>query len=256
MVEINSDLESRLTTGSQIVSKVLSPAIRLWLRSQVESAVGLQFQVSGSDRQILRGLIPTVAVTADQVVYQGLHLSHLHLVATQIRVNLGQVLKGKPLRLLDVVPVVGEALLSQSDLEASVSAPLLQQALAEILTTLLQRAAVDPDSSLAILRDQSLELRNPIILLQANRLTLKTEVADASGQCWQVSLHPTLQLLSPSCLQLSELELCCIAPGQAEIRLPVQPLEIDLGSEVYLQQLQIVPEHILCKGQINVIPGV
>lgn len=254
-MEINADLEPSFATGSRIVSKVLAPAIRLWLRSQVESVASLQFHLNGNDRQILSGFIPSVAVTAEHVVYQGLHLGHIHLTATQIRINLGQVLKGKPLRLLNVIPVSGEAILTQADLNASVTAPLLRQALADILKTVLRQANVDSASDLAKLQTDPIELLNPTVLLETNRLTLKAEVKASPNQSWQIALQTGLKLPCQSRLQLSELELRWASGGQAATSLAIQPLEIDLGSEVNLQQLQLEPERITCRGQINVVPG-
>lgn len=254
MVKTQADLEPLSTQGSRIVSKILSPAIRLWLRSQVESVGLLKFQVNGSDRQILGGCIPSVTVTAEQVVYQGLHLSHLHLAATQIRINFGQVLKGKPLRLMEIVPVAGEVALTQADLNASASTPLLRQALAEILKTILQRVEADSPTSLVTLTDQPIELHDPTILLQADRLTLICETDTTPNLSAQITLNTALQLIGPSQLQLTELELLYTPAEQAASRLFIQPFQIDLGPDVNLHQLKLEPERLLCQGQINVNP--
>jgi LmeA-like phospholipid-binding len=254
LVETNADLEFRQSKGSHIVGKVLSPAIQFWLRSQVESVAELKFQIHGSDRQILRGVIPSVAVTAKQAVYQGLHLSYLHLTANHIQINLGQVLKGKPLRLLEVIPVTGEVVLSQADLTASVHAPLLQQAFLEILKTIAQQAEVEA-AILTALQTKPIELHHPTVLLQQHRLSFSAEVTTPTHPLWIVTLQAALNLLSPSQLQLSELVLGYALPGQAETCLPLPPLKLDLGPEVNLQNLLIEPERISCQGQINVIPA-
>lgn len=248
------DSELQLSSGSQIIRKVLSPAVGLWLRSQVESVAALKFQIDGSDRQILRGCVASVSVTAQQVVYQGLHLSHLDLKASQIRVNLGQVVRGKPLRLLEVVPVDATVQLKQIDLEASLSAPLLKQALVDLLKLILEQVDCSQIPELAVLQTQSVQLNSAQILLQANKLSLSAEVNDASSQCWQMHLQTALRLLGPSRLELADLKLSSTLGEQATSLLPMQSLEIDLGSEVQLQQLKIEPEQIVCIGQINVVP--
>jgi predicted phage tail protein len=130
MQHSDSQLQSH---ASRIISRILSPAVRLWLRSQVEQVEDLQFQIEGGDRQILSGHIPRVAIAARQVVYQGLHLSQMDLAGTGIRINLGQVLKGKPLKLLEIVPVEGEMQLQEADLNASLRAPILSGAVSELL---------------------------------------------------------------------------------------------------------------------------
>ncbi|WNZ24914.1 DUF2993 domain-containing protein [Leptolyngbya sp. NK1-12] len=261
LLKSESDTYLHLASGSQMIGKVLSSAIRLWLRSQVEAVAVLDFQIEGRDRQILQGIIPHVVVRAEQVVYQGLHLDRLHLSATQIRINLGQVLQGKPLRLLQVVPVQGEVNLTQADLEASLAAPLLKQALAEILQRILQQAPSTEFPDLALLQTAPIQLQQPQLWLQSNRLCLMTEVSTISEQRWQISLNTMLQLVQPSCLQLTELELqyAAIDPTAGIQTSPTllqeRDLEIDLGPEVNLQQLQIETTGITCRGQINVVPG-
>ena len=122
-----------VSSKQRIISKILSPAVWLWLRSQVEQVSNLEVKISGSDRQILTGYIPRVFMCARHVVYQGLHLSQVQLVGENILTNLGQVLRGKPLQLLEPVPVSGELLLKESDLNASLQSPLLANALNDLL---------------------------------------------------------------------------------------------------------------------------
>ena len=111
--------------GSRIASAVLSPAVQLWLRSQVQQVDELKVKIEGSDRQIFSGAIPKVTAAARGAVYKGLHLTEVAIEGCGIRINLSQALKGKPLRLLESVPVAGVLRLSQADLNASLKAPLL-----------------------------------------------------------------------------------------------------------------------------------
>jgi hypothetical protein len=256
---------SQPDTGSRIISKVLSPAIQFWLRSQVESATALQFQVAGKDRQILRGCLPEVTVSADQAVYQGLHLSHLHLSATQIQINLGQVIKGKPLRLLNAVPVAGKLVLTQANLTISLASPLLQQGLTELLQLVISQlhdtetkhAMEDP--ALAVLLTQSLKFNHLQITLGTGRLLLLTEVTSPTGTL-KLTLASSLQLVDCSHLRLTELELRYPPvqqnhlPSEELLVLTMQPLDLDLGETVNLQQLTIEPERVTCVGQIMVMP--
>ena len=107
--------------STDLISKVLSPALRLWLRSQVESVAELNFSIQGKDRQILTGYIPSISLNSSRAVYQGLHLGEVELLGENIRINIGQVLKGKPLQLLEPIQVTGQVRLDQADLEASLS---------------------------------------------------------------------------------------------------------------------------------------
>ncbi len=57
----------------------MPPAVRLFLRTQVEQIEDLEMQLQGHDRQILRGYIPGVFLAVGKAIYQGLHLGKAQL---------------------------------------------------------------------------------------------------------------------------------------------------------------------------------
>jgi hypothetical protein len=237
---------------SRLISKVLSPAVRLWLRSQVEQIETLTFQIEGGDRQLLSGYIPTVAISASKAVYQGLHLSQIQLTGSNIRVNLGQVLRGKPLRLLEVVPIRGELLISQADLNASLQAPLLATALTEFLTELLRSQSSD---LIETSESEPLNLQNPEVLIEERRLTLRANLVSVSGTLTPLAIRTGLLLVNGNCLQLDH--PVWLPHPTAKRGLPLDDLhgfQIDLGSDVALEELAIEPERLVCRGSINVVP--
>jgi hypothetical protein len=215
---------------------------------------GLKFQIHGSDREILRGWVPSVEVQAEQIVYQGLHLSQAALSASQIQINLGQVLQGKPLRLLEVVPVVGTVRFTQADLSASMTAPLLKQALVDFFTLVvnhLDQELLPVATELTAL--YPLQLQQPQIQLVTNGLMLTAELLTPNASPAQLVLEAQLQISQGSLLQFMPLKICCALPDQQPIvGVASQPLIIDLGAEVHLQKLNITPEQILCEGRMNV----
>lgn len=71
------------------------------------------------------------------MIYQGLHLGQVWLQAGAVRLNLKQLLKGEPLRLLQPVPVQLRLTLHERDLTASLNSPLLQQASHEVFQGIL-----------------------------------------------------------------------------------------------------------------------
>jgi LmeA-like phospholipid-binding len=244
------DLASQ--AGSQLLSKILAPAVRLWLRSQIEAAASLEFQISGRNRQLLQGRIPAVQVNATAVVYQGLHLDQVQLRASQIQINLNQLLQGKPLRLLETVPVIGQVCLTQADLNASGESPLLHQALSDLLKILLQLLEAPELAELSDLAQ--ITLQYPNLVLGQNQITLITELISQSSERWHLTLQTALHLVEPAQLQLSDLTLEIGKLRQAPAKLFLQPLDINLGQAVNLQKLEITPTQIKVEGQVDVVP--
>lgn len=234
--------------GSQMISTVLSPALRLWLRSQVSQVEDLRVKIEGRDRQIITGYIPQVSVWAAHAVYQGLHLSQVQVVGEGIRVNLGQVLKGKSLRLLESIPITGQLILAEADLKASLQSPLLSEALTELLRKLLE-AGGKTDSADA-LKDRQISWEE--ITLDTDQLRVKGVLKDAAGNTTPIVLHTGLQLVSNHELQLSNPKI----EAQPEFNLVnLADLQLDLGSEVDLQEFTLASGQLSCRGCLTVTPG-
>lgn len=223
---------------SRIVTNVLTKALKLWLRTQVSQIGQLEIEIGASDRQLLSGCIPRVSIFATHPVYKGLHITQVQLVAENIQINIGSVLKGQPLQLLETIPVVGELLLHEEDLNASVSSELLSTALNDLLLQLL------PEHSP---KSKSLNWQN--IHLDDGQATISATTAD--GNPGTLNIFLGLKLLGASVLQL--------APVLIKSNL-VALLEdnhgqcVDLGSDVDLQELTLIPEKLVCRGRININP--
>ncbi|MEG3844703.1 DUF2993 domain-containing protein [Microcoleus sp. herbarium14] len=227
--------------GSRIASAVLSPAVQLWLRSQVQQVDELKVKIEGSDRQIFSGTIPKVTAAARGAVYKGLHLTEVALEGCGIRINLGQALKGKPLRLLESVPVAGVLRLSQADLNASLKAPLLADALSEFLLPLLPIADREP----------SLKLQNSQIAIEAGLLTLRATILRAGGTQIPVVLRTGLRIASGRELMFENPE---IEVSKELDRNILNSFKIDFGPEVEIEELILNPGEIVCRGGIRVLP--
>lgn len=231
----------------QIISQVLSPAVRLWLRSQVDAIASLEFQISGKNRQILSGYIPNVVLSAANAVYQGLHFTRVQLQADNIRVNLGQVLKGQALRLLEPIPVTGQVSLSQADLQASLLSPLLSTAIQDLLSTLMT-ASGKTQSQPSI---QDWELCWQEATIAPNCLKLKGIVTNVDKNTIPITLETQLNLANAHCLCLHQIAITApplLSPVQLE------QFEIDLGEEVNLETLQLQDGEILVSGGVRVMP--
>lgn len=231
---------------SRIISKVLTPAVRLWLRSQVEQVEDLQINIQAGDRLLLTGHIPKVSLSARRAVYQGLYVRQIQLVAEAIRINLGQVLKGKSLRLLEPVPVTGELLVEEVDLNASLKGTLLPNALTEFLMTLLKAGGFENPAEL--LKNRQITWQE--IAIDSGEIKLSGTVTDSRKQnACGITIRTGVQLASCH-------ELRFIAP-QIEVDLDLNfpsldTFELDLGSEVDLQELLLSPGQLFCRGGILV----
>lgn len=237
----------------RLIGSALASAVRLWLRSQVERVEDLQVQIEAGDRQILTGHLPAVTIAARGAVYQGLHLTEADLQGTNIRVNLGQVLRGQPLRLLAIVPVTGAVRLSQADLNASLQNPLLANAVTEFLLALLRSGSADLLDAPA---DRALNLQDLRVRLETAQVVLSANLVSASGNPTPIAIRTGLRIADGHTLQLDRPQW--LPHAQAKRGLPLSDLDgyaVDLGADVDIQTVAIEPEQLVCRGRINVIPA-
>lgn len=224
-----------------IISSVLSPACGAWLRSQVSQVVELQVNIAGGNLQILGGTIPQITVTAVGAVYQGLVLGSIDLSAENIRINLPQVIKGKPLCLLAPIPVLAEARFTEADLQASLASTILSQAIDDLFAQILATDA--PLTQSWTIDWQKLHITDHTLTLQGN-LTSADRVAP-------IELRMGLAIADGHILHLDPLIISC------DIDLPssdIDSYKIDLGSDVNITELQLTPGLLTCRGQIQVNP--
>jgi len=151
-------------TKVRIITKVLTSAIKLWLRSQLNQVSHLQVQIEASDRQLLSGCIPGVLIAASNAVYQGIYLTQIELQAEKIQLNVASILKGQPLQLSAIVPVVGKLIMTEPDLNKSLSSPLLLTAINDVLITVLAEYSLNSKS----ITWRKITLENQGLILHGN----------------------------------------------------------------------------------------
>jgi hypothetical protein len=237
-MQLNS--QSKKSNKVRIITNILTTALKLWLKTQVSQISELEVEIKASDRQILSGCIPSVSIFASHAVYRGLHLTQIELVAENIRINIGSVLKGQPLRLLETVPVVGELIQSEDDLNASLSSALLPSALNDVLVKLLPEHCPESKS----ISWQKIKLHKSKAILCAI-LAHESEPTDLD-----ISMSP--ELLSTQELQLSSIQVKSNTGDLFEGN--HKELYFNLGSDVDIQELTLVPGQLVCRGRINVNP--
>ncbi|MEH2125408.1 LmeA family phospholipid-binding protein [Nostoc sp.] len=229
------------TSGNKIriITQVLTTAVKLWLRSQTSQISELEVEIKASDRQLFSGRIPSVSVFATHAVYQGLLITQIQLIAENIRVNIGSVLKGKPLRLLETVPVVGDLIVDEKDLNASLSSDLLSTALSDLLVKVLPKDYPQSQS----IKWQEILLGNNQIILRGLRVT--------NSETTPLEICLGLQLLSGNELQMVHIP---IKRDREDILKDNYEYNLDLGSDVDIEELTLIPGKLVCRGRINVNP--
>ncbi|MFN6463664.1 MAG: DUF2993 domain-containing protein [Nostoc sp. DedVER02] len=224
---------------TRIITQVLTKALKLWLRTQVSQISELEVEIKASDRQLLSGRIPLVSIFATHAVYQGLLITQLQLTAENIQINIGSILKGKPLKLLETVPVVGDLIVDEKDLNASLSSDLLSTALSDLLVKVLPTHF--PKSQ--PIDWQEIILDNNQIILRGRKVT--------NSEIRPLEICLSLDLLSGNELQIAHVK---ITPEQGDILEGDRQYNLDLGSDVDIQELTLIPGKLVCRGGINVNP--
>ncbi|MBD0335466.1 MAG: DUF2993 domain-containing protein [Cyanobacteria bacterium Co-bin13] len=238
--------------GSRMISRILPPAVRLLIQTQVDQVENLVFRIEGRDRQILSGYVPKAAIAADRAVYQGLHLSHVQVEALEIHINLGQVLRGKPLRLLQRFPIVGEVVIQERDLAASLAAPLLRDGIRDFLKQLM--AVQSPGQDLrpylgALLQGDQAQFQVGEVAIAPNQLTLTLIPAQGGAA---VTLRTGLAVREGHILILHQPSLLPAAEAEP---INLDGFELDLGPEVQIDSLALTQGQIDIRGTVQVIPA-
>ncbi len=235
----NDSSQNRSNSKIRIVTKVLTKALKLWLRSQVSDISQLEVEIQASDKQLLSGYIPKVLVFARHAVYQGLHLTQIELVAENIQIDIGSVLKGQPLRLSEIVPVVGELIAEEEALNASLSSDLLSAGLNEVLHQLLPEHCP---------KAKGIVWQN--IFLDHKKIIL-TAIQDTKIDPQALEIKLNLDLLNGNELQISQIKI------QESTRVYLENedgYKLNLGSDVDIKQLTLMPGKLVCHGRININP--
>jgi LmeA-like phospholipid-binding len=242
---------------SHLITRILTPAVRFWVRSQLDHVEGLTLTIDAGDRQLLSGTIQQLSATASQAVYQGIHLSQIQLISQKIQTNLRQVLRGKPFRLLAKFPVAGKVELSEADFNASLEAPLLATAIASFLIKLLQSQSLLGQAlggeGMAE-SDAGAVLKNSHIRLNPDHVQFTTTL-EFQQTTYAIALSTQLHVEQGNRLKLDRLD-CQITPNPSSLSQSSFPefLAFDLGSEVLISDLSVLSGKLVCQGQVMVMP--
>ncbi|MBR8831218.1 MAG: hypothetical protein N5P05_002984 [Chroococcopsis gigantea SAG 12.99] len=236
-----------INTQSDIISKVLSPAVRLWLKSQVQHTEAMQLHIQGHDRQILRGYIPAVRLGCEKAIYQGLHLGLTQVQAENIRLNIGQILRGKPLKILEPIRLAGEVKIEESDLNNSVSSFILSNAFTDLLIMLLE------SNGLFDIRQELENYRTnwEKVQLNSEKFTISGNLNDNHDYYFPLKIEARLQLLSENALIIYPQKITGLNHWS---KVNLNPFTVDLGEDVNIKNLTLDAGRIDCLGEMVVKP--
>jgi LmeA-like phospholipid-binding len=236
---IESSSSNRDNKKVRIITKILTSAIKLWLKSQLTQVSHLEVEIKASDRQLLSGCIPGVFISASGAVYQGLHITQIELQAENIQLNVASILKGQPLQLSAIVPVIGKLIVTEEDLNKSLSSPLLLTAINDVLITLLAESSLNSKA----IAWRKITLDNQLLILRG------IPISDPDGLFLNIYLG--LELLNGQELQLKQVQ---VKTDKKVLLERNSPYIINLGTDVDLQAISLTPEQLICYGRINVNP--
>ncbi len=236
-----------------MINKILSTAVKFYLRSQVSQVKDLKVKIIGKNRQILKGYIPQVLLSCDRVIYQGLHLNQVEVKGANIGFNLPEVLKNKPFQLLEPIVVDVKLSINSGDLQSSLTSPLLQSGLTDLWRMIApkqQNRAISEIKwqSIAIVKLAVCEA-SPKDSGIAEGLTLLGSYQDSNNKTNKLYLFTGIKLLDTHTLYLSPVK---IDSQITQFKQHDHQLEIYLGKDVSIEQLEIESEQILCSGKITI----
>ena len=226
-----------------LIDKILSRAMQLWVKSQVSAIDRLNIKIFSKDRQIIKGSIPKVVIEAKNVVYQQLHISKIKIEGTNIKVNLSQIIKKKPLRLLQPIVIKIKVFLTEEDLKQSLASPLLSAGLTDIWNRLLSSYEIETN-----------EIHTSY---QWNEFSLSKSLIQFDG----VSLNPenNYEIKNSIKIEIDSTNSLLILPISI-ITIPEQNFNIDrcvtlnLGNQASVTDLEITSEYLSIEGTITVFP--
>jgi hypothetical protein len=223
----------------RIITHTLTTAVKLWLKSQVSQVSQLDVEIKASDRQVLSACIPWVSIFASNAVYQGIHLTRIQLIAENIQVNIASILKGQPLRLVKIVPVSFQLNVEENDLNNSLSSELFSTGLNDVLLKILPEIA----STSKLISWQRIMLGN-------NRIMLKGIISHGS-QATPLEIDFNLSLIGGHQLKLENIQ---VMQNKVPLFRDEHSYNLDLGSDVDIQEISLLPGQLVCQGRINVHP--
>ncbi len=240
-----------MTSKRKFISKILSSALKFWLQLQLDKCEDLFLAIDGNSRQLFSGYIPKVLLNASRAVYQGIHLDSVELTGENIRINLGDILKGKPLRLLETIDVFMSVVFEEVSLNSSFQSPLLSQGLGDFLAQLYTNLSGDSNSDFIL---ENYQVSDGEIFIKKDSLRLKLLISQKDNESIYTGIINTnLAILNGHILVFQALSIQGFPFFEDSA---LENFQIDLGDLVDITEFKTDDGKISCAGNLKVMPEV
>lgn len=231
---------------SEIISRFLTPALKFWVRSQLKDIETLNIEIHAEDGKILRGKIETVFLQAEKANYQGIHINHARVKTEEIAVNLGGILRGKPLKLLHPILAEAELKLQKNDLQKSLKSKLLTQGLIDLLALLLENKSLKNPHQIL----EKYDFNWQDISLFKDKFILTGIRDNKKGEKKTIIITAGLSLKNDHTLLFNPLEIQGLFSSEI---MTIDSFEVDLGREVAMASLRLNEQELSCQGKIKIV---
>ena len=229
---------------SKIIKTILTPALKLWLNSQVEKLEALNLFIEGNDYQILNGYLPEVTLSSYRLIYKGLSLEEIKLKVNDVRINIGQILRGQSLKLLEDIRISGKVAISNESLKASIPSNILQDGVKYLLNTLLKNQEFTEFFQKINIMDSQLEE----IYIDYSHITIQIAFLYKDAvQSITIKMKPNI--VSPQILSLKEVEIKSLSE---EIVCLNEEILIDLGQDININQISLDNGKLFCQCELKI----
>jgi hypothetical protein len=216
---------------AQWVAPLITPLLKTWVMQQVTKADNLDIKLQGTDQELLRGMIPQINISADNVVYQGIQAHSVNLVGRSVQLDLSQALRGGGgVKLKSPVQADLAITMAEPDLNRYLTSPQFQKQFANLRLPMPGSSGSGSTVPLSLNQPQ-------LRFLEQGRVEVGAALKPEQGPSLPVQITTGLDLLNSNTLKLNNPELK--SSGQLLPTELLQNLKIDLGQDTQVKSLDI-----------------
>ncbi len=239
------NIKMKFKAKTEIISNILNPALKLWLKSQLDHVDDLKIKISATDNQLLKGKINQVFLDTNSAIYQGIYVRKVLIQTENIAINIGEIVRGKSLKLLQPIFVNGELKTTEQDLNNSLNSDLLSQGLTDLVNLFL--SVNNKNNGDFILENNQIKWEKLTIANQ--KFNLIGNFVDSENSQTKLIIKCGLALENPHTLLLNPVYIEGIPTIDNFI---LNNFTVDLGDQVELDQINLSSQELHCMGKVQI----